>query len=159
MIEFRGSLSDKAKRFLSHKIINMGILIITVAFTTILIPILMLCFLLNYWYILIGYVFSYGITLLVGCFYWRFSKAVQLSIPERIVFDRNKILSYTAQGQIIQHCDDVKRVIDYGDWYYLEFAMGKKSFEFICQKNLIVSGTLEEFESLLIEKIVKKHGH
>ena len=41
-------------------------------------------------------------------------------------------------------------------WYEIVFPFGKISSNFICQKNLIFKGSLEEFEDLFNGKIVKR---
>ena len=51
---------------------------------------------------------------------------------------------------------DAAKVIDYGDFYYISFPFGKISNNFVCQKDLLTQGTLEEFEALFEGKIVKK---
>ncbi len=48
---------------------------------------------------------------------------------------------------------DVKRVRDYGEFYELVFPLSKMSEKFICQKNLLTKGTLEEFKRLFRGKI------
>ena len=49
------------------------------------------------------------------------------------------------------------KVFDYGSFYYISFPMGQKSDKFVCQKNLLTQGTLEEFEVLFEGKITIKH--
>ena len=51
----------------------------------------------------------------------------------------------------------VKTAYDYGEFYFLSFPMGKKSGNFVCQKDLLTQGTLEEFEKLFDGKIVRKY--
>lgn len=52
--------------------------------------------------------------------------------------------------------DKVKKVIDAGEWYYVVFKFGDIGSSFVCQKNLLKVGTLEEFEALFAGKIVRK---
>lgn len=158
MIEFRGQLLEETQKFLSLKIVKTGALLISITFAIVLIPILYLSFVLNYWHIIIGYISVYLITLLAGILIWNSSRSLQACTPERIVIDNGTIISYTSQHKSIQSCADVKHVIDHNKWYYFEFVFGKKSLEFICQKNLICNGTLEEFEKLFEGKIIKKYG-
>lgn len=47
----------------------------------------------------------------------------------------------------------VKKVIDSGDWYYVVFKWGNISNAFVCQKDLLREGTIEQFESLFEGKI------
>ena len=51
--------------------------------------------------------------------------------------------------------NDVKKVIDHGEYYELCFSFGKLSDKFICQKNLITKGTIQEFETLFSGKITR----
>ena len=48
--------------------------------------------------------------------------------------------------------DDIKSVYDYGEYYH--FWQGDM---FLCQKSLLVQGTLEEFEKLFDGKIIRKY--
>ena len=50
----------------------------------------------------------------------------------------------------------LKRIIDFGDCYKMEFVFPHKSFSCLCQKNLMVKGTLEEFEERFADIIVRK---
>ena len=51
---------------------------------------------------------------------------------------------------------DVKKVIDKGNFYIILFYFPHKDVNFICQKDLIVEGTIEEFEEFFEGKIVRK---
>jgi len=53
--------------------------------------------------------------------------------------------------------DDVKNVVDLGDWYIVRFYFPINLRWFICQKDLIVEGTIEDFEKLFEGKIVRKY--
>ena len=50
----------------------------------------------------------------------------------------------------------VKKVLDCGEVYYIIFKFGDITNSWICQKNNIISGTIEEFESLFQSKIIKE---
>ena len=56
--------------------------------------------------------------------------------------------SYSSRKMI-----DVKKVRDYGNFYYLTFYFPYKDGYFVCQKDLLVEGTLEEFEKLFEDKL------
>lgn len=53
----------------------------------------------------------------------------------------------------------VKKVIDAGDWYYVVFKFSGITGAFVCQKDLLTQGTLEDFEKLFEGKIVKKYRY
>lgn len=50
----------------------------------------------------------------------------------------------------------VKKVIDAGGWYYIVFKWGDTTNAFVCQKDLIRQGTLEDFENLFQGIIVRE---
>lgn|GEM_PF-2504130 len=67
--------------------------------------------------------------------------------------------------QHLKTISDVRKVIDYGEWYEIVFygrkngyyADEKNLLYCICQKDLIVTGTIEDFEKLFEGKIIRKH--
>ncbi len=50
--------------------------------------------------------------------------------------------------------EKIKKVIDEGDCYHIIYAEYSNSI--ICQKDLLVQGTLEEFEEIFKDKLVRK---
>ena len=56
----------------------------------------------------------------------------------------------------VRNINDIKKIVDYGDWYKIYFYFPHKSNAFICQKDLITQGTIEEFEEMFAGYIVKK---
>lgn len=50
----------------------------------------------------------------------------------------------------------VKKVIDVGEWYYIIFKFGDIGNSWVCQKDLLTKGTIDEFERLFKDKIVRK---
>ncbi|MCL2822105.1 MAG: hypothetical protein FWD86_02775 [Firmicutes bacterium] len=53
---------------------------------------------------------------------------------------------------------NAKKVIDYGKWYHIIFSRRDEKKNYVCQKDLIVKGTIEDFERLFEGKIVRKYG-
>ena len=51
---------------------------------------------------------------------------------------------------------NIKKVVDMGNWYKIYFCFPHKSNIFLFQKDLIVQGTIEEFENIMYGKIVPK---
>ena len=49
----------------------------------------------------------------------------------------------------------IKKVVDYGAYYYLFVFRWEASHGIICQKDLLVEGSLEEFEKIFAGKIKK----
>lgn len=50
----------------------------------------------------------------------------------------------------------VKKILDYGEVYYIIFRFGDITNSWICQKDNIVNGSIEEFENLFQSKIIRK---
>ncbi len=75
-------------------------------------------------------------------------KAKQLRITKEICIEDGVIVCISDKYQEIRKISDVKKVLDYGEFYELVFILGKQSEKFICQKSLLVCGSFEEFEQL-----------
>lgn len=50
----------------------------------------------------------------------------------------------------------IKKVIDYGKFYYLFLYRLDPSKGIVCQKDLLINGTIEEFEKIFEGKILRK---
>lgn len=50
----------------------------------------------------------------------------------------------------------IKKILDCGEVYYIIFKFGDITNSWICQKGNIISGSIEEFESLFQSKIIKE---
>ena len=72
-------------------------------------------------------------------------------LPYKITIDEEHIIyqSFTKNEKIkIQF---VKKVMDYGEFYYITFD--KSENVFVCQKELLIEGNLKTFEALFIDKL------
>ena len=79
--------------------------------------------------------------------------------PECIALDTERGVLYIEMPQgnhIISHeiCN-IGRVVETEDSYYI-YIGSKKLFACICQKDLLVKGTLDDFEEAFKELIVRK---
>ena len=52
--------------------------------------------------------------------------------------------------------NDVKKVIDFGDGYLICFSRFEITNAWLCQKDLLVQGSIDDFERLFEGKIVRK---
>ena len=79
--------------------------------------------------------------------------------PTRITIDikGNEIFGEYRKGAGSRSIDEVKKVIDMGEFYHILFYFPNQWANCICQKDLIVEGTIEEFEKLFEDKIVRKY--
>lgn len=152
MIEFSGYITGVAqKRFLqraralTERILISGVLTI--------LPISLLIgvktgdyLLMRLNFIMIGVVF-----LLVRI--PKSKKEVKAITPKRIYTDGETIVCVADRYTEVKKVSDVKYVKDHGAFYELVFSFGKISEKFICQKDLLIKGTLEEFEGLFANKL------
>lgn len=80
---------------------------------------------------------------------------IQTSWDFEIVLD-NKMVTFTNrtfQKVRVVPFSKIKKIIDEGNFYVIIF--GEHSNGIVCQKNLIVEGSIEEFEKLFEGKIVR----
>lgn len=83
-------------------------------------------------------------------------KGYGLIMTKRVTIDGNVLECEGDQFHDIKSIDRVKSVIDYGEWYKIEFRLPGNSQRFICQKDLITQGTIEDFEKLFADKIIRR---
>ncbi len=79
-------------------------------------------------------------------------------LPTRVTIDDEALRRYGngEENYAGREVIDVKKVIDRGNFYEIIFYFPHKDCFFICQKNLIVEGTIEEFEELFADRLVRK---
>ena len=154
MFEFNGIISGESKKFIlrKQKIIDViALLVITTMLCLIVIPLA----------ILIDPIFLLGLVVVIIPLMY-----VILPIPQK---DQDKILprkiKFNLDGVIAvegytyyqeKHIDDVKLVIDYGEWYYFIFYYKKRDRRIVCQKDLLKNGLIQDFEKFFDSKIVRK---
>jgi len=73
--------------------------------------------------------------------------SIKISPAEDLISSENE------QSFMVKRFSLVNRVIDYGDWYLISYGSKSILKGFICQKDLIVEGTLEDFEKIFEGKI------
>lgn len=77
-------------------------------------------------------------------------------MPTSIVVESGTMVVTTPAHTIVKSVTDVKKVLDYGYLYQILFVASEKAQLFVCQKNLITEGTIDDFEKLFEGKIVRK---
>ncbi len=154
MIEFAGYLSGEAEKHFWKKNKAFGMKIFLAAMIIALPIVLYWTFQLQH-YIVLG---IYGIALVAAVPLMLLNpqskKDKKALTPNRIFTDGESITCVTEKFTETKYIGDEKLVCDYGEFYELVFPFGKVSHNFICQKILLTSGTLEDFEKLFEDKIV-----
>ena len=154
MIEFKGYISGEAKKRWQHNNRMFFIKVIGIAWLAIVPSIIVGLLRAGEW-IPAGVVAS-SLVLLIGCaFIPQSKKEKRMLTPKSIVVVGDCITCKTDKAIETKYIDDVKTVKDHGAFYEFIFPFGKVSTNFICQKDLLVKGTLEEFEALFGDKIEK----
>ena len=77
-------------------------------------------------------------------------------LTKRIIIEDDLITAVTDTQTLTKNISDIKQVKEYLDFYAISFRLGNLSNTFICQKDLLVKGTLDEFDEMFIEKLVLK---
>lgn len=76
--------------------------------------------------------------------------------PNRIIVYDDMIESYKDDKCIVaMYTADIKKVVDFGDGYDIVFYFPKRNNSYILQKNLIVQGSIEKFEEIFNEKLIR----
>lgn len=70
-----------------------------------------------------------------------------------IVIEGDTISAEGVQRSETRSIGDIKKVVDMGNCYKVYFYFPHKSNIFLCQKDLITQGTIEEFENMFSEAI------
>lgn len=157
MIEFNGYLTGKAERHYHKRsfAITLKLSIFTALF---LLPVLIyVAKLLKNWIVVIAY-FALICSIPFMSSAFRSKKEKKSYIPKRIYIEDDYITSVADKCEDIKCIGDVKLVLDYDEFYEIRFPFGKVSEKFICQKNLISKGRIQQFEALFEGKIVRKTG-
>lgn len=82
-------------------------------------------------------------------------KEKRKSMPERIYTEEEYIVALVGGKEEYRLIADALRLADYGEFYVIDFPVGKVSDKFVCQKDLLVKGTLEEFELLFRDVFIR----
>ena len=78
-------------------------------------------------------------------------------LPLKIIFHKNGHMeSISKSFHWVKTTDNVEQVLDYGAWYEIKFVPSEKNFRFVCQKDLLVKGTIEDFEKMFEGKLIRK---
>ncbi|MBQ2702084.1 MAG: hypothetical protein IJF64_03745 [Clostridia bacterium] len=153
MIEFRGYLHYTARRYLLKKMQKITTIGAICMFFLLGVPSLLAWI---YWGIWVFFAMSLLGTIWMFALTWMVRRD---AYPSRIIIDikEKKIFGEYRKGAGDRSIDDVKKVIDMGEFYDIIFYFPNQWSNCICQKDLIIKGTIEEFEEFFKDKIVRKH--
>ncbi len=155
MIIFNGKLSSKSINYITSqlkqkKVINKLLLIYVIIVCISSVPIILLG-LLAHWLCFFFEIIVLGAVFVALKILWNDMN----KIPEKVVVDNINIMLYFEKGEMVIESSKIVQVLDLGSFYQL-LLRGGINQNFICQKDLLVKGTLEDFENLFAGKIIRQ---
>lgn len=155
MLVFKGRMSNDCKRYLIRQ--EMKSKIFSQVLFTIIVGAPASCAMAFYTSKVIGWV-SYlvlasVIVFLVAMLISKNSKK-PIDAPDIIIRDDGTMINNSAFISVKANINDVLDVVDMGNWYHIRIKNTEHTGCFICQKDLIVEGTLKDFENMFENKIV-----
>lgn len=153
MIEFKGELTELSKNYLlkSDKQVKKILTIVTF-FVSLTITVILAETISRTLYVFIT------ADLIASILFWHTNmKTVIKCSPKTITVEENKDIWKEAEtGTTYYSYNDIKEIVDIGYAYHFKFYGKPAACFFLCQKDLITQGTIEEFEEIFADLIVRK---
>lgn len=156
MIVFDGNLTGSAEKFFINKLLNKFSLLLIVLFLS-SIPIW--AFLSLKVGAFLEVMFTLVLVTIFSPFFFRIcvsKKERQRNLPKKVIINEGIITSVSVKTTISKNITQVKAVRDYGKFYHIVFPEIYIDAVFVCQKNLLSKGTIEEFEFLFKDKLTRR---
>ncbi len=154
VISFKGEYSDECEKFLHrlHGKFGLRLSLLVIIPMVIVCVIMLVCKAHWYWALL---------CLVLGIFVggsFGLIVAKSNNFAEQIDIENGVIYITNEKGglNISQGIDNVESVTDYGSFYHIKFFGNRFPFG-VCQKDLLASGTIEEFEQVFVNLLVKQN--
>lgn len=152
MIEFNGLLTGKAKDFLLRRqrkitcgtCVSLMFVFLPISFSVAVIVENHLIFAVCILLFLLSFL----------TYFLPVSRYTQKNImTQKIIISQDCITNITQKHSESNLIKDVKKIYDHGEFYEFKFPLLKSNYKFLCQKDLISQGTLDDFEELFKGKI------
>ena len=159
MIVFSGDLSNNCKEFLLKDNAFCGFIISLISSLIGVAIVAAVALIFELWIVFI-FLLPLLLMILLATLspYLQREKTLKIITPSKIVFDGQTgyMRVFLKESEVIIKIplSKVKSVIDEKEWYFIKFFF--KLSGFICQKSLITEGTIQEFEKLFEDKIIRK---
>jgi len=160
MIEFNGYLTGNALKCLRKRYFKTSLIFASVLYlTAIIIMTFIFHNVVEIWVMIATIVPFYFIACILIPFL-AIKSAKNKIVPKQISIKNDTILCLTDEhGEDSRYIEQVKEIKNYNEYYVIVFNNGfglNIPPHFICQKNLLSQGTLEDFEALFEGKIIRK---
>ena len=162
MIEFVGHLTGNAFKYYKKTMIKTSQIVFLIGFG-IAMPIMFFVFNLIGSVDLESILFAASVCLLSAIFLpYPILKFAKGDVTRRIYINDGLVSAVSCEGRTrsAQICA-IKKVKDFGDYYAMTLPVicSIVSVYFICEKDLLTNGTIEQFEELFDGKIVRMSDH
>ena len=163
LIEFQGEVSPENRRFLLHRVAFRqfcSVFLVSVPGTT-LISLVMLDYGWMRWLCAASAFVALDLVGAILAYLHTLTKKEQKELfPSHICFYADQDHSVLLEGPRVRldlYCDDFLRVVDKGEYYFIDILF-REGRGVVCQKNLMVQGSIEEFEALFGDKLVRERA-
>lgn len=162
MIEFSGILSEECKKYIIKNETRLGLIASSLAMGILAIFSILAAIFIAWYYIL--FLILPLVWMPTVCIVGVPEKSYGLIMPTQIIIENieDGDAAMTSRGkefEVFAYASAVKEVMDFGEWYYITFEFAYRNQRFVCQKDLITQGTIEEFETLFADKIIRKEAN
>lgn len=93
-----------------------------------------------------------AILLIASSFLTRGKSVIDETFPNKIAIYKNIVIKKSKRGEQSFMIEKVKKVVDYGDYYQIYFGQLFNN-AWVCQKDLLTAGSLQEFRSVFRNKM------
>ena len=156
MIEFNGDITGNCKKYMLKRSSNLGRMAGLTVAILFGIPAIIISIVWD-WIFIISLPVLVLFVFLAGA---RPDQKTHSSIlPNKVsITSKNKIISESEVFHYTRSIVDVKEIVDFGEWYHIFFYFEQRNGHFVCQKNLLSKGSIDEFEKLFEGKIIRKNN-
>lgn len=159
MIVFEGEFSDELKKKVLRRNKIHAVLCMSVVTVCLCTPFIISCALYYSWLsctLMATNISACLLLLLFFAVYREKPKHYGKLMPSKVVIEDDFMISYCQNAEYCRYFKDIKSIVDKGDSYFISFYFPDKCGTFICQKSSIKQGTIDEFENMFENKIIRK---
>lgn len=150
-IKFKGTISKQSMKFLKKEQVKAGIMVSIIGLI-LTVPIIIIAAIYLEILILIFLFAPIALAIL-----FPLSPLYDPNPPKEIIFeDDGMVYIICEKFYKSREIADIKKIIDFGEGYYIKFYFPSHCLFCLCQKNLIEEGSVEIFEDNFKDYIVKQ---
>lgn len=155
MIQFSGKLSEPCQKYILRKETKGAVFSAILAF--LLLGLLIVVIAADTDWIYLSYLLPLAAMLACLCIPPG-KKDYHAIMPSKVTIDLDEgvVIAESKSFHLEESIDKAVSVTDFGEWYHIFFGIREDRVgRFVCQKDLICGGTIEEFEKVFEGKIVR----